>query len=94
MKSIKNLERLQLLHTGIQKEQTGSSIELAMKMNISQRLVYTLIDQLKDYGAIICYDRGRKTYYYKQEFQLEVDISLCITRNNNAIQLFQGTYFT
>lgn len=92
MRLIKNLERLQLLHHRIETERTGTSIQLARKMNISQRLVYNLLDELKEYGAAICYDRGRKTYYYDNEFQFEVEISLCITRNDRSIEMFGGSY--
>ena len=76
MKTIKNLERLQLIHSLIKIENTGSPSELAKRMRISERLVYNLIEQLRDYKTSISYNRGRKTYYYCEDFQLMVNMRL------------------
>ncbi len=93
MKTIKNLERLQQIHQLIKIERTGSPSELARKLHVSERLVYNLIEQLKDYRASICYDRGRKTYYYYEDFRLEVNISVSVMSNNEITQIFGGSYF-
>jgi len=91
--SIKILERLQQLHELIKNEQTGSPRELACRMHISERSVYGLIENLKDFQAYICYDRRRKTYYYREEFKFKVNISVSIMSNNEAIEVFGGSYF-
>ena len=93
MKSIKNLERLQQIHLLIKSETTGSPRELANRMHISERLVYHLIEQLKDFNADICYDRSRKTYYYSDDFQLHVIISVSVMSNNEITTIFGGSYF-
>ena len=93
MKTIKNLERLQQLHLLIENERTGTPFELANRMYISERLVYNLIEQLKDFKAEICYDRSRKTYYYTDDFKLEVKISVSIMSKNEVTQIFGGSYF-
>lgn len=93
MKTIKNLERLQQLHLLIEKGNTGTPKEVANKMNISQRLLYNLIDQLKDFEAPICYDRKAKTYFYCEDFQLKVSISVSIISDDEITQIFAGTYF-
>ena len=93
MKTLKNLERLQRLHDLIDAENTGSPAELADKMNISERLVYNLIDQLKDFEASICYDRKSKTYYYCDDFQLRVSISVSVISNSEITEIFAGSYF-
>jgi len=85
--TIKNLERLKRLHSLIKNECTGSPKELSLKMHISERLVYNLIDQLKDFTAKIGYCRSRKTYYYKNEFELEVNISVLAICNGNKIKI-------
>jgi transcriptional antiterminator len=54
MKNLKTLERLQQLHDLIEKENTGTPKELACLMQISERSVHLLIEQLKDYNADIC----------------------------------------
>ena len=47
MKTIKHIERLQRLHYLIQQECTGSPAEIADRLEISERTVYYLIEQLK-----------------------------------------------
>lgn len=93
MKNIKNLERLQQLHHLIASERTGSPKDLANKLHISERLAYNLIEQLKDFKARICYDRSRKTYYYGEDFQLKVSISVSFMSNNEVTEVFGGSYF-
>ena len=62
MKNLKTLERLQQLHNLIAVEKTGTPKELAALMQISERSIHLLIEQLKDYDANICYSRSRKNY--------------------------------
>ena len=93
MKTIKNLERLQQLHLLIENERTGTPGELASRMHVSERLVYNLIEQLKDFNAAICYDRSRRTYYYCDDFQLQVSISVSVMSNNEVTSIFGGSYF-
>ncbi|NAS13602.1 DNA-binding protein [Poritiphilus flavus] len=93
MNSIKNLERLQLLHFLIKMEQTGSPMELADKLRVGERTAYLLLEQLKDYKAKIAYDRSRKTYFYKNDFELEVSISVAVSNGGQITHLFDGSYF-
>lgn len=92
MKTIKSLERLQQLHSLIVKERTGSPKDLARHMNVSERLVYLLIEYLKDYNADIRYDRSRQTYYYSDDFQLDIQISVSVISNNERTEIFGGSY--
>ncbi|WP_136468018.1 HTH domain-containing protein [Flagellimonas onchidii] len=93
MKTVKNLERLQQIHLLIENENTGSPYELANQMGVSERLIYNLIEQLKDFNANICYDRSRKTYYYLNDFQLQVSISVSIISDEEVTEVFGGSYF-
>ena len=56
MNSIKNLKRIHRIHKLIQSECTGTPLELSNRFNISERLVYHLIEQLKyfDLEVDIC----------------------------------------
>jgi transcriptional antiterminator len=89
MNSIKNLERLQKLHRLILNERTGSPGELASRMHLSERSIYNLIEHLKDFEASIRYDRSRRTYYYKTDFDLKVNISVQVRSNNEVTEIFQ-----
>ena len=48
MKNLKTLERLQQLHNLIAVEKTGTPKELAALMQISERSIHLLIEQLKE----------------------------------------------
>ena len=93
MKNLKTLERLQQLHNLIANESTGTPKELSNLMQISERSVHLLIEQLKDYNAVICYSRSRKTYYYCEDFDIQVSISVKVLNNDEVTQMFGGSYF-
>lgn len=93
MKNIKHLERLQQLHQRIEQANTGTPKELANFMNISERLLYSLIEELKDISAPVYYSRSLKTYHYTDDFKLQISISVTALSNNEVIQLFGGSYF-
>ena len=70
MNFIKQLERFQKLDTLIKTECTGTPMELANKLEISRSHLYRLIENLKDYGADICYSRKKLNFYYKKPFNI------------------------
>ena len=88
MNSIKNLKRLERLHGLILSECTGSPYELSRRLGISERLVYHLVEQLKDFDAKIGYDSSRRTYFYDDRFDLEFDVSVRVFGNNQCVDVF------
>ena len=92
MQRIKELERLQQLHVLIKNECTGTPAQLAKRMQTSQRTVHRLIEKLKDLDAAICFDRKRNTYYYCENFDLEVSITVKAISKNNTVKLYGGTF--
>ena len=93
MKNLKTLERLQQLHNLIAIEHTGTPKELSQLLRISKRSVHLLIKELKDYDANIGYSKSRKTYYYSNDFDLQVSISVNVLTNNQVTKIFGGSYF-
>ena len=93
MKNLKTLERLQQLHLRIKNENTGRPKQLAALMQISERSVYLLMHQLKDYNADIRYSRNKETYYYTNDFDLQVAISVTILNGDEVTEIFGGSYF-
>ena len=93
MKSIKHLERLQQLHLRIVQENTGTPKQLASFMNISERSLYKLLEYLKDLKAPVCYDRLCNTYYYCEDFELQVSISVTALSKGEVLEIFGGSYF-
>lgn len=80
---------MQKLHHLIQNEQTGSPKELAQQLHVSERLVYCLLEELRDYEAFIEYDRKRKTYYYRHDFRLNISVSISIFSAGEVTSTFQ-----
>lgn len=64
MSFIKYLRRLEFVNYLIKKKATGNLDNFARKNGISKRAMSDFINQLRDMGADIRYDRTRKTYYY------------------------------
>lgn len=93
MKKIKRLEQIQLIHQRIFDENTGSPKELANQIHISIRSMHNLIEDLKDLGAKVHYSRRRSTYYYKEDFDLQINISLTVIQNGQSRNLYGGSYF-
>ncbi|MEK6154149.1 DNA-binding protein [Flavobacteriaceae bacterium 3-367] len=93
MHTLKNLERLQRLHLLIEKECTGAPNELATRLKLSPRSIYLLLAQLRDLDAQIGYDRSRKTYFYEEDFDLQVYFSISIITKKAVTQLLGGSYF-
>lgn len=51
----------------IQRQETGSPQQLAIRLRISIRTVHSYIRLFKDLGAPIKYSRTQKTYFYSSE---------------------------
>jgi len=60
----KNIDRLIRLDHLIKRKSTGSPLELANKMEISERSLYEYISLLKRLNAPIKYCKTRQSYYY------------------------------
>ncbi len=56
--------RLEYLNQLIKRKSTGSPLELAQKMNVSERTTFYYIDTLKSLGADVRFCRTKNSYYY------------------------------
>ena len=61
---IERLRQLDRLDALIRRKATGNREELAEQLGVSVRTVTNLKQELEDFGAEICYDRGRGSYVY------------------------------
>ncbi len=84
MKTLKQLERLNKVHKLIKLENTGSPFELSKKLHISEREVYRVIEYLRDIDAEVSFSRNSNTYYYTNDFELYVDVSVKTIVNNQS----------
>lgn len=53
-------------------ECTGSPNEFALKLDISERMLFYYLEFLKQQGAKIKYSRIQQSYYYLEEFKLVI----------------------
>lgn len=81
MSIFNHLLLLERIHQHISMHNTGSPKHFALLLNISERKLYRILEELRDRGAIIIYDNTAKTYYYKNavEFKLNFKISTSST---------------
>lgn len=64
---------------------TGTPVQLADKLGLSERSVYEYINLMKDFGAPIKFDAYRETYYYETEGHFFVSfISLHEIKGNGS----------
>lgn len=65
MHVIKVIHYLQKISHCINKSDTGTPKELALKLKIGERQVLRYIDLMKQLGAPVDYCRKRKSYYFR-----------------------------
>ena len=70
MNFIERYNKLKSLSWHIDKKATGTAEQMASKLGIGRTTLYTqYLNVLKDLGAEIEYDFGRKSYYYGNDFK-------------------------
>jgi hypothetical protein len=67
----KYIERIKRIDRLIRLRATGTPKELSQKINISDSLLYEILSEMKELGAIIVYDKTFKTYYYKEPVEID-----------------------
>ncbi|MDR0830907.1 MAG: hypothetical protein LBN95_12490 [Prevotellaceae bacterium] len=68
------IDRLCEMHKFISNENTGSPTEFAKKFKINRRQLYYILDELKINGAVIKYSRKVRSFYYENDFNIELKI--------------------
>ena len=90
MKSLKQIQQLRKLHHMIKQEATGNPKMVAKKMHVSERQVFNLIDQLRTMDAQVCFNRRANTYYYANDFELLVNISVKVIHGEEVLHIYAG----
>lgn len=76
MKLFEQLRLLERLDQLIRLKATGTPAQLASRLEVSERTVYNLIDNLKQLGAEISYCKYRCSYQYDDEIQFRFNLTL------------------
>ena len=73
---IEYLDRLVEVFRLIEAQQTGTRKEMAQKLYISPRSVTNYIQTLESLGAVVEWDRIYNTYYFVNQFNLEISVKI------------------
>ena len=71
MTFVEQFQLLRRIHHLIRRNATGSARQLSEKLGVPRSSVYRYLNELKNLGACISYDKHRKTYQYDQDFDLK-----------------------
>ncbi|MFN0215667.1 MAG: hypothetical protein ACKVT2_15525 [Saprospiraceae bacterium] len=74
MNTLSELFLLQRIDHLVRTRATGSPLQLADRLNISERKLYRLLGELRDQGFPIVYDKLEGTYYYSEPVKIEFSI--------------------
>jgi|TARA_B110000090_G_C13222696_1_gene385486 DNA-binding Lrp family transcriptional regulator len=91
MKTIKQLERVRKVHQLIKGEKTDSPKKIALALNISEREVYRILEYLKELGAKINFSRSINSYFYEENFDLLVNVSVKVIINEELKTIYGGS---
>lgn len=63
----KNFQLLERINGMIIRKTIGTPKQIADRLSISPRKFHRMINELRDFGATIIYNRSRHFYYYENE---------------------------
>jgi len=91
MNFVKQIERIKRVDKHIKHKTTGDPEEFSTKLDISKRQLFRIIEELKDYGAPIEYNRTLKTFYYKDEdFEMKVNFTIQFITEQDEKEIYGG----
>ena len=90
MKTIKKIEQLKKVHKLIKRESTGSPKELASRVNVSERQIFIILEQLREMEAPIRFNRRTNTYFYDDDFELLINISVQVMQREKLLSIYAG----
>lgn len=64
--------RIQRISALIRRKGTGTLLQLASRVGVSDRTILRDLDELRYLGAKIAYDRHQQTYYYVEPFMYRI----------------------
>jgi len=92
MKTFRFFELLKRMDQLIRLESTGDATCFSEKLGISRRQLYYYIDELRDLGLPLAYDRYQKTFYYETRCRLKIEIKI-LNLEENEFRELKGGYF-
>jgi len=93
MQLFKYIDRINLLDKLIRQRKTGTQSELASRLGISVSRLARIIEHLKDLGAPVAFDRSNSTYYYENEYSIQIKVDIQQLNLNQMKHISAGNYF-
>ncbi|MDR1593720.1 MAG: helix-turn-helix domain-containing protein [Prevotellaceae bacterium] len=84
------IDRILIIHGLIKKKTTGTPDEFAERLHLKRRQLQNILDEIRDYGAEIMYDRIRSTYYYANNFEIVIQIKVNPLSEQEENDIFGG----
>jgi len=73
---LKYTERLRYADQLIRMEATGAPRMFAQKLGISESYLYGVLEEMKDMGLPLMYNKSRLTYFYTRPVRLHIEIGV------------------
>jgi predicted DNA-binding transcriptional regulator YafY len=89
----KQLNRLQQIDQLIRQKRTGNADELAIKLKISRRQVYNWLNELKEIGLEIRYNRELRSFVYLKSYQVNIIFDIKELTDQELLMIEAGINF-
>ncbi|MNF80724.1 hypothetical protein D3C85_855360 [compost metagenome] len=93
MNFVKQIERIKRIHKLISSEKTGTPLVFARKLSLSRSQLYNELEIIKELGGPLKYCKKRESFYYNTYFELILNYSLKIIKDDESKEIFGGTNF-
>jgi hypothetical protein len=90
MKYFDVMERMDQM---IRLENTGDAYEFSERLGISRRQLYYYVDELREMGLPLSYNRCAKTFFYEKRCRLKIDISVR-ELGDSDLRNYSGGFFS
>lgn len=90
MELFEGINRTQILHKLILQESTGTPCQLAERFHLSKRQLYNLLEGFREMGAEIAYSRTLGTFYYRNDFRIEIAFKVSVLTKEEEKVIFAG----
>ncbi|KQO34277.1 hypothetical protein ASF10_00720 [Flavobacterium sp. Leaf82] len=91
MNFIKQIERIKKIHRLISSEKTGTPVVFAKKLCLSRSQMYNELELIKELDAPVKYCKKRESFYYETPFELILNYSLKIIKDDESKEIFGGS---
>lgn len=93
MQLFKYIDRINLMDRLIRQGRTGTQAEFANRLGLSVSRLARIIEYMKEIGAPLEYDRKRNTYYYENNYSIQIKVDIQNLDNKQLSQISAGTYY-